>query len=272
MTFREEFKIYQSRYPKKRAAIDGTKILFRWHHDAKAARKKAVIFPGETGMMDITYRLFNGLAHCFDVLTFELPRSENDRKVVDTLIRKTVGTPDIIVGFGLAGILAGQYFADQVLPKSTFVTDSASYLWLKGDDKTRQSARRMASDVSTGVMLAKNLPRVLLAGRGKKLFFSYIGKCTETEKIYLEDMYDGLTATVEVADLTAQTKVIYETLTTTGDFSPMIANNRFLVFADKGAEIRTVQQDGKAIVPFYDYKGVLLKSRDYFTAMIDRLS
>ncbi len=272
MTFREEYSLYQSRYPKKRATIRGTKILFRWHRDAKSKRKKAVIFPGETGMMDITYRLFNGLAHEFDVLTFEMPRGRDDRTVINTLIQKTVGTPDIIIGFGLAGVLAGQYCSDQSYRSSVFVTDDSSYLWLKGDVHSRMAARRMAMDVNTGVMLAKSLPRILISGHGKGLFFSYVGECTCEERIYLNAMYDKLTASVDVADLVAQAKVISNTLSDNSDYQHFVNETDFLVFCEDSASMHNIQRDGKDTIPFYDYKGVLLKSRNYYTAMIDRLS
>ena len=272
MAFRDEYSLYQSRYPKKRTTLCGTTIYFRWHRDAASKRKKAVIFPGETGLMDTTYRLFNGLAHCFDIVTFEFPRGNNDKAVVNTLIQKTVGTPDIIVGFGMAGILAAQYCGDEAYRRTTFVTDDSSYLWLKGDAHARISAKKISAEVNAGVTVAKNLPRKLIAKQGKQLFFSYIGKCTAAEKDYLNVMYDKLTATVDVPDLVAQADVISNTLSDAGDYQRFIAEREFLVFCETGAGMRDIQSDGKNIIPYYDYKDVLLKSRDYFTAIIDRLS
>ncbi len=272
MTFREEYSLYQARYPKKRTTLKGTKILFRWHRDTTTKRKKAVIFPGETGMMDITYRMFNGLAHCYDIVTFDLPRAKNDKAVINTLIQKTVGTPDIIVGFGMAGVLAGQYCGAQAYSSTVFVTDDSSYMWLKGDARARTSAKKIASEVNTGVKLAKNLPRMLIARKGKQLFFSYVGECAPEEQEYLNAMYDKLTASVSVDDLAAQADVISNTLSDVGDYRSLFAKRDFLVFCESGAATRDIQGDGKNIISFYDYKDVLLKSRNYFNSIIDRLS
>ena len=85
-------------------------------------------------------------------------------------------------------------------------------------------------------------------------------------------MYDKLTASVDVADLVAQAKVISNTLSDNSDYQHFVNETDFLVFCEDSASMRNIQRDGKDTIPFYDYKGVLLKSRNYYTAMIDRLS